>query len=102
MNRVLKMNGLLFIKEHDAYSPYIIMLIYLEHMLYDVIDYGITYENFVKTYKQYPFDKKILNALLNKYGFALIKYYYRTNFKNKKQYNPTKNYYALYKKLHNV
>jgi ubiquinone/menaquinone biosynthesis C-methylase UbiE len=102
MNRVLKINGLLFIKEHDAYSPYISMLIYLEHILYDVMDYGIKYEDFVKSYEQYVFDKKTLNSLLNKYGFTLIKYYDASSVTNKKRHNPTKHYFAFYKKIRNV
>lgn len=92
--RVIKLNGLLIIKEHDVCSFLVEWLTYIEHMLYDVTEYQIKYEDFIKTYKQYTFSKDELIKLLNKYGFELLKI---TDEHIIKKY-PTRHYYIMFKK----
>jgi ubiquinone/menaquinone biosynthesis C-methylase UbiE len=96
INRVLKNNGLLLIKEHDADSEYMNWLIFLEHLLYDVIEYRIAYNQFIKSYIQYTLRKNTLIELLSLYGFQLLYVSYP------KKYNPTNHYYAIFQKKRNL
>lgn len=98
INRIIKPGGYFLIKEHNVFSECINWLVYIEHMMYDVLEYGIKYEQFVKTYFQYTYDKNSLAKKIENHGFRLIEIssskFIRQHHKN----NPTKNYYALYQK----
>lgn len=100
IKRILKPNGLLLIKEHNADTLLMEWLILLEHILYDVMDYGITYEDFFKTYYQNLFSKNDLIKKLEKYDFKLIKTSDMSDkfVKKYQYYNPTNAYYALFRK----
>lgn len=99
IRRVLKINGMILIKEHNAFSDKIKWLIYLEHMLYDVMDYGITYDNFVEKYYQKTFSQKQMIELFQEYALEPKKISDQ-KFLNKYHYNnPTQSYYALFVKF---
>lgn len=98
INRVLKPNGLFFIKEHYCYSIYIEWLILLEHVLYDIIDYGVTYEEIMKTYHQYLLPKNDLVKIFDDNGFKLIGLSNDNFIKKNHYHNPTKYYYSLFYK----
>lgn len=96
INRVMKKNGILIIKEHDVECESIEWLVYLEHILYDVLDYGVKYDDFVKNYNQYTFNKNSLTNLMNRHGFKLELISDAQFLKNNIKYNPTNNYFAIY------
>lgn len=102
INRVTKKNGLLLIKEHNSYSAYIDWLIRLEHLLYDVFNYDISYDYFYKTYSQYVNNKNSLKNLLIKYGFKFIKSSDHHFLKKYHPINPTQTYYSLYRKISDI
>ena len=107
INRVTKINGYFLIKEHNSYSTYTKWLIYLEHALYDITEYNISYQDFIKNYYQKPISEHQMRSSLEKHGFVQISNTIAepspsdTNqFVNKN--NPTQSYYALYKKINNI
>ena len=93
IRRVLKTNGILFIKEHDAYSEKIQWLIYLEHLFYDVMDYGTSYDKFKNTYFQKLFTKDEFLNTMTAFGFEIV-----TIKDQIHKFNPTQSYYAILKK----
>ncbi|AYV85691.1 MAG: uncharacterized protein Satyrvirus31_5 [Satyrvirus sp.] len=98
IKRVTKKHGLVLVKEHNAYSEEIDWLIFLKHLFYDVMDYNITYEEFIKTYFQKCYSKNQLVELFKKYGFELVKLSGK-KFLNRYHYsNPTQTFYALFTK----
>lgn len=99
IRRILKDNCFLFVKEHDAFSEEVKWLVYLEHMFYDVMDYGITYNDFVKTYYQKLFSKKELLDVMENFGFVLVKSADEQFMKRYHKVNPTQTYYAIFKKI---
>lgn len=102
--RVLKNKGIFLIKEHDAYSIYIKWLIYIEHALYDILEYSINYQTFIENYYQHTMSKIELESILSKMGFELLGnssgnvISLPENNSNKSYHisNPTQTYYALY------
>jgi ubiquinone/menaquinone biosynthesis C-methylase UbiE len=96
--RVMKIGGILLIKEHDAYSTCINWIISLEHIFYDVIDYHEDPSKIYNNYEQYTLSKKKLIKLLENHNFELIGIS-DTNFVRKYHYyNPTMVFYALFVK----
>ena len=101
INRVTRLGGILLIKEHNSFSIYVEWLIYLEHLLYDVMDYGVSYDEFYKTYYQSTFTTKTLTDLLKIFGFDLLEISNNDFIKANHYSNPTKFFYALYVKNRN-
>lgn len=99
INRVTQTNGYFLIKDHDVFSEYVDWLVYIEHMMYDVIDYGMTYDDFKKSYRQYTYNRAQLAQLIEKYGYKLIKTSDNRFSSQWLKYNPTQHYYALFKKI---
>lgn len=91
--RVLKTHGIFLLKEHDVTSNEINDLVYIEHMLYSILEHHMTYDSFIHSYKQYTFSQCTINNILLKFGFKLIAII------NNKKVNPTRSYYALYYKV---
>lgn len=102
INRVIKIDGYLLIKEHNVYSEYIEWLVYIEHMMYDVMEYGLKYQDFVKFYNQYTFSKTKMAEMICSNGFELIKTSDDAFVKIHQKYNPTQNYYSLFRKVNNI
>lgn len=92
IHRVLKTHGILLLKEHNVTSQGIDNLVYIEHMLYSILEHHMEYEAFIHSYKQYTFSQCAINDILLRFGFKLIAVI------NKQKINPTKSYYALYYK----
>ena len=96
IRRVMKLGGIILIKEHNAYAPQLEWLIELEHLLYEVTESNTTYDEFKKNYYQKLFTRETLDDLMLGYGFEkkdvdserIIRKYY--------VYNPTKNFYQIY------
>lgn len=99
LNRVTKIGGLLYIKEHDTYSEYIEWLVYLEHLFYDVKDYHIDYQYFVDNYYQLTFPKQTLQYLLLEYGFQLIETANPEFIKKHHRNNYAQVYYSIFVKI---
>jgi ubiquinone/menaquinone biosynthesis C-methylase UbiE len=89
--RVLKSNGILFVKEHNSDSAHMDMLITLEHILYDMLDYDITYEKFFELYYQGLFSEMDLEKLIKAYGFFVQKIIDKST-----KYNPTQSFYGIF------
>lgn len=101
----LKDNGVLLIKEHDAYSPEVIEKIHWEHHLYNIIDTPSlvdvnTYlRNYIGNYKS----KIELEELLQKKGFCYLYTFsnvfehVNNSYSGEDNKTPTKLYWQLYK-----
>lgn len=91
IKRILKPNGLLFIREHDRTDKHIDKLIRLEHLLYsqlvDKIDYKIYLES---NYEKY-FSRKRLEYRLQKMGFSILTQKYEI----KRKYDNPTNYFNI-------
>lgn len=100
ISRVLERNGILLVKEHNADSTEMQWLIFLEHLFYDVLEYGVSYDDFFVTYYQKLFSKNELISLLQQYGLKIVKMSDEDiNFTKKYQYfNPTNSYFAIFTK----
>jgi len=71
-NRVLKRGGYLLIKEHDAKNLETEWLITLEHIIYDIVDYHIDYQDFFSDYYQKLYSKDKMETIIQNKGFELI------------------------------
>lgn len=98
IRRVLKPTGFLLIKEHDAYSPEIKDLVYIEHALFDILDHRISLEEFSQRYYQRLFSKKEFLDIMKEFGFELIMYGSEAFMKKHHRWNPNQSYYAIFKK----
>jgi ubiquinone/menaquinone biosynthesis C-methylase UbiE len=67
--RVLKPNGLLFIREHDKSFPLMSYLIRLEHILYSILIDKVEYNTFIYDYYEHYYSKKELVKRFEKFGF---------------------------------
>lgn len=97
LNRIIKMDGYLFLSEHDAPTPADKMLCDIEHGLY-----AIVYEKDTKYYDTYYatyYDWIEWDLLLLRFGFKYIKADYVFDVNN--NMNPTRKFYAIYKKIEN-
>ena len=71
MSRVMKDNGILFIREHDANTK---ILPYLDvvHMVYNILE-NKKYEVFLEKYISHYLSKESLYKILKNYGFKFLK-----------------------------
>jgi len=93
--RDLAKKGCYFIiREHDASSVFIRMLIDVEHLLYEVFLEDRDLDDFIMNYYALYFSKKELVDLMEKYGFRLV---FSERMELKK--NPTKYYYSLFERI---
>ena len=97
IRRVLKTGGIIMIKEHNATNPQLEWLVKLEHILYDMLEYHVSYEEFDSHYYQKLFTEESLNELMTEFGFKRLPL--SPAFKQRYyMYNPTKHYYSLFVK----
>jgi ubiquinone/menaquinone biosynthesis C-methylase UbiE len=93
--RLLKPNGLLFIREHDCRNIYVSNLIDIEHMLYDVTLSNTTYKDAINGYTGTIYrSKENWTTLLASNGFKLVRILEATV-----KTNPTMYYNAVYRKM---
>lgn len=90
--RVLKPNGVLFIREHDKTSPLMSYLIRLEHILYSILIDKVDYDDFIKDYYEHYYSKKELTKRFETLG---LKECLNDKIKEIKN-NPTNYYNALF------
>lgn len=99
IRRVIKDRGFLFVKEHNCNSKQMEQLIFLEHLFYDVMDYGVEYEYFKNNYFQRLFSRDNFIELMLSFGFELVLVPDKEFVSKFQKYNPTQSYYALFKKV---
>lgn len=98
IRRVMKPAGIFFIKEHNCYDDNLYWLILLEHLLYDVLDHHIGYDEFIKSYYLNLHSEKEFTNIISSYGFTK-KNIESDHIKNLYySYNPTKHYYSIFVK----
>lgn len=98
LNRIIKLDGYLFITEHDAPTPADKMLCDIEHGLFAIVVDKDTkyYDTYYATY----YDWIEWDVLLNRFGFKYIRADYVFDVNN--NMSPTRKYYAIYKKIKNI
>lgn len=91
ITRVCAPNGVIIIREHNAYNNDIKLLIDLEHLIYGILYDGVDINYYLKDYYGFYRSSDEWDAIFASYGFKSI---------NKIQKNnPTKYYYSVYVKL---
>jgi len=98
-HRVLKRGGYLLIKEHDAKNLETEWLITLEHIIYDIVDYHIDYQDFFSDYYQKLYSKDKMETIIQNKGFELISMADPFFVKKFHRNNETCVYYTVYKKI---
>jgi ubiquinone/menaquinone biosynthesis C-methylase UbiE len=96
LSRIIKKDGLLVIREHDADSDCTSMLADIEHSMYEMVLKENPSVEYLNTYKAYYKPMHTWNDILEYYGFEYIKnakYNTRMNM-----WNPSRTYYAMYRK----
>lgn len=71
--RILKKDGMVFLREHDCQSEYQVASIDLEHLVYDVVLEGKSYDETIKDYKAMYASKKTWDDLFTYHGFTRTK-----------------------------
>ena len=96
--RILKKDGIIIIREHDAYSYADKMLCDIEHILYSNVYTNKKYnKKFIKTYYGKYFSWLEWEYLFDKYGFKYIS----SDYTNKSSYfelTETRSFYSIFKK----
>ena len=72
IKRILKPNGILFLREHDRNSKQMDMLIHLQHLFYSQITHKVDYDTYMNTKFERYFSKKSFESLMNGIGFTKI------------------------------
>lgn len=99
IHRVLKPNGILFMREHNKINNVTSQLYYLEHLFYALFYDNTPYPIFIKNYYEHYYSKKNLKKLLTQNNFTYIKPNYKMQLKElsyKLGYNPTNFYHILF------
>lgn len=91
IKRVCAPNGVIIIREHNAYNNDIKLLIDLEHLIYGILYDGVDLNYYSKDYFGVYRSSDEWDAIFASYGFKSIKKLQRDN--------PTKYYYSVYVKL---
>jgi ubiquinone/menaquinone biosynthesis C-methylase UbiE len=91
IKRILKPNGIVFIREHDRKDKYIDKLIRLEHLFYSQLVDDVDYDTYLKTSYEKYFSREKLVSKMKKIDFKLLHQKYNLN---KYRNNPT-NYYNI-------
>lgn len=98
IHRILKPNGYLIIKEHDAITSLDCMLADVEHAIYGIIYGKYNYKNFIKDHYANYHDWLEWNLILHKHGFDYIYSKHIYSLISQK-FKPTRGYIAMYKKI---
>jgi ubiquinone/menaquinone biosynthesis C-methylase UbiE len=96
LSRIIKKDGLLVIREHDANSDCTSMLADIEHSMYEMVLKENTSSDYLNKYEAYYKPMQTWTNIIEYYGFEYIKnakYNTRMNM-----WNPSRTYYAMYKK----
>ncbi len=72
INRVLKLNGILLVREHDVISEEDLAIIDIEHLLWSCLVHGDSYETFIEKYYSEYFSKDSLDKFISLYNFEKI------------------------------
>ncbi len=91
LSRVLKNGGILVLREHDCRDVIDMMLIDVEHSIYEMVIENTNNPSYLSDYFAYYRSEKEWTELLSKYGFKRIKETFAKG--------PTRYYYAVYIKL---
>ncbi len=94
--RITRKGGYLLIREHDMDCQHTKMLIDIEHFLYEMTLKPKPNENFIDSYDAWYKSKYQWTNSLSRFGYVYCRNVRYPNTKRCK--NPTKYYYALYKK----
>jgi SAM-dependent methyltransferase len=95
LHRVLKPGGILVIKEHDCNNTSTEFLIDIEHMIHEYVEPNEPNIDILNNYAAFYKSFTDLNELITDIGFEFITDNYDFNIK----FNPTRYYFAIYKKL---
>lgn len=98
IRRVLKKDGIFFIKEHNATDNNLENLIKLEHLLFDTLSLNTKYSDFLDYYFFKGLNKDKLKLLMKEYNFKQIKITDPIILEKYYKFNPTKHYYHIWKK----
>jgi ubiquinone/menaquinone biosynthesis C-methylase UbiE len=93
LKRITRKGGFLLIREHDVFNSYTQMLVDIDHSLYEVST-NKDFNNYLNEYNAYYQSKNKWTQLLSSH-FTFID---GINYGNKTYKNPTRIYYALYRK----
>lgn len=89
---VLKPKGLLILREHDADSEDLKILIDVQHALYSILHVNQDYDTFRRTYYGNYYSEKELDKMLKKYNFKKLKIDHDIKFRK----NPLNYYYSVW------
>lgn len=107
IKRKLKTNGILIIKEHDAYSDDIVECVHWEHHLYSILDTNNKSDpdkylnNYVGNYKS----KEVISSMFTTNGFRVLKTFNNifepmpNDFSGNANKAPTKLYWQVFTKV---
>ena len=93
--RIIKPGGFLLIREHDELNVCTKMLIDIDHSMYEVNE-NKDFTKYLDEYDAYYQSKEKWTEDLSKHGFHYI---HQLGYNMRRDYNPTRIYYALYKKI---
>lgn len=91
IKRILKPNGILFLREHDRNSKEMDMLIHLQHLFYSQISHKVDYDKYMDTKFERYFSKEAFESLMSGIKFTKIMDE-KLGVKN----NPTNIYYIMF------
>lgn len=91
IKRILKPNGILFLREHDRNSKEMDMLIHLQHLFYSQISHKVDYDKYIDTKFERYFSKEAFESLMSGIKFTKIMDE-KVGVKN----NPTNIYYIMF------
>lgn len=91
IKRILKPNGILFLREHDRDNKQMDMLIHLQHLFYSQISHKVDYDKYMNTKFERYFSKEAFESLMNGIGFTKI-----MDEKLPVKTNPTNIYYIMF------
>ena len=94
IHRILKPGGILVVKEHDCINTSTQLLIDIEHMIHEVVESEVQNTKILSSYAAFYKSFIELNNILENIGFEFISDDYDFNPK----YNPTRYYFAIYRK----
>lgn len=96
LSRITKSGGYLVLREHDCIDSISRMIIDMEHTLYESLTVDTTNTDFFKNYFAFYKTQIEWTNTIEKYGFKFLNLSYNNDMKI---YNPSRTYYAVYKKM---
>lgn len=91
IKRILKPNGILFLREHDRNSKEMDILIHLQHLFYSQISHKVDYDRYISTKFERYFSKEAFESLMSGVGFLKI-----MDEELSVKSNPTNIYYIMF------